>query len=689
MAPQESPGSDLEKTLMKGSSCVTLSMVIVREEDCLSSKILGHFSAGSQLKVLQLSEAKHGELLRAEVASSSLQGWITIRNTIGQALVGIEANKASRSTRLEDVTKGSQLESLRLMTLRAGEALSSECIGQLPAHTRITVMEMVEGPEGVLRRAKIATVESAQPKGGKMEGWASLSDSKGNVLVRIAASSKRPMVKESVDEGAALQKTKQSNLAMGLLGAARSGDFQKFKEIAEDVIREGDDSPTSPSRRRESPLDCCDIRGRTPLIYAAAFGSVSIVEFLLSTDEVYVNAMDDTQKTALHHAARHSQAEILRLLLRAGAMIEARDHNGCTALMFAAGTGNVAGLQVLLDKQANPTVEDYQGNSALSYAKDLNHNEIVEKLMAAGAVEEEAESEENSVQKNRKRRVRTETVAQADLEEAVAVALEVMEPGLSEEEQRRSAAEKRLRELKTGSSLRDLEAALEGAVQAGVADEDLLESANKRLEELQERDQALDHLLAAIDEIQQQKSKPVGIQGLASLEEALQKAKEKGVSEKDLERGQTAEGSDGADWAVGWLDVKQSEVLKEEEPKAKAREQLREAQENDSSALRDAIAAAKNAQLSEEEIAPFEELLRGAESKEAAEAALKKAQESRDISALKFALQQADFWRWHDAAALKKAQESRDISALKFALQQAREAGVDANVISEAEGVLK
>ena len=35
-----------------------------------------------------------------------------------------------------------------------------------------------------------------------------------------------------------------------------------------------------------------------------------------------------------------------------------------------------------------------------------------------------------------------------------------------------------------------------------------------------------------------------------------------------------------------------------------------------------------------------EELLRGAESKEAAEAALKKALESRDVSTLKFALQQ-------------------------------------------------
>lgn len=34
---------------------------------------------------------------------------------------------------------------------------------------------------------------------------------------------------------------------------------------------------TPPLRRREgAQLDCCDVRGRTPLIYAAAFGSVSI-----------------------------------------------------------------------------------------------------------------------------------------------------------------------------------------------------------------------------------------------------------------------------------------------------------------------------------------------------------------------------------------------------------------------------
>ncbi|CAE7664968.1 Psmd10, partial [Symbiodinium pilosum] len=97
--------------------------------------------------------------------------------------------------------------------------------------------------------------------------------------------------------------------------------------------------------RTNTLINRSDIRGRTALMYASAIGSRDIVDYLLSKGEVYVNAMDDTQKTALHHAAKCSKADILRSLLRAGAMIDARDHNGCTALMFAAGTGDVDGLQ--------------------------------------------------------------------------------------------------------------------------------------------------------------------------------------------------------------------------------------------------------------------------------------------------------------------------------------------------------
>ena len=154
----------------------------------LERTVTNQFIMYLRIHSISLNSPFFGEMNQLPPADI-IPGWITIRNTIGQALVGIEPNKASRSTRLEDawkpklqlvhpknwnvswicmmssgscsdmfeamfvcfdfyfflggdvqdvskttppwkcpsaeVTKGSQLESLRLMTLRAGEALSS------------------------------------------------------------------------------------------------------------------------------------------------------------------------------------------------------------------------------------------------------------------------------------------------------------------------------------------------------------------------------------------------------------------------------------------------------------------------------------------------------------------------------------------------------------------------------------
>ena len=108
---------------------------------------------------------------------------------------------------------------------------------------------------------------------------------------------------------------------------------------------------------------------------------------------------------------------------------------------------------------------------------------------------------------------------------------------------------------------------------AEVKNEELMSLAGKRIEELQERDTALDHLLYAIDELQH--GKVMGTQGLASLEEALQKAKEKGVLEKDIQQGQKA--------LLQKRLLTPFEVYEEELPRAKARQQLKDAQETDTS----------------------------------------------------------------------------------------------------------
>jgi len=537
---------------------------------------------------------------------------------------------------------GSQLEVLCMLLVRAGEALSSPFLDTLLPHSRIKVLELAPESASQQRRALVSTV-SVEPKEEHIQGWVSLCSSTGALLVRLAAgATKLPKaMKASAQEGKEESADANTRVQMvtKLLELARSGDLEAFKAIAEaGVLEPGTDrsglSPVSPTRHTKTLINRSDIRGRTALMYASAIGSRDIVDYLLSKGEVYVNAVDDTQKTALHHAVKSSKAEISRLLLRAGAMIDARDHNGCTALMLAAGTGDVDGVQVLLEKGANANARDYLGNSALSYAQDFNHQEVMDKLIQAGA--EDDEEEEDSVVKSRKKRVRAETVNQEDLEKAAALAVLDDDDGLTEEEQRRAGAHERLKEVLEGTALtRDLEAALEEATQAQVEDESLLSTARSRLQDLKDRDDASDHLMAALEEARQGCRGPENLQ---ALQEALEKAKAKGVAEKELQHGE--------------------QVLAEEMPRAQARQQLRDAQAKGSSALREAIALAKEARLPAEELQPFEELLSGAESKEAA------------------------------AAALRKATDARDVAALTFALQQAKEAGVDPELLATSEAVL-
>merc|ERR1712008_485081 len=83
------------------------------------------------------------------------------------------------------------------------------------------------------------------------------------------------------------------------------------------------------------------------LMYAAAFGHTSVVQYLLSrSKEVDVNLVDDSKKSALHHACKRvkqrrlaeydeEHAEIVDMLLEAQAQLEARDHDGRTAIMLA------------------------------------------------------------------------------------------------------------------------------------------------------------------------------------------------------------------------------------------------------------------------------------------------------------------------------------------------------------------
>ena len=85
-------------------------------------------------------------------------------------------------------------------------------------------------------------------------------------------------------------------------------------------------------------------------------------------------------------AAEVGNAEILKLLLDAGANADSPNPEGQTALMAVARTGNVEAAQLLLDHGATVDAkEKWGGQTALMWASARRHPEMMKFLIAKGA----------------------------------------------------------------------------------------------------------------------------------------------------------------------------------------------------------------------------------------------------------------------------------------------------------------
>lgn len=101
-----------------------------------------------------------------------------------------------------------------------------------------------------------------------------------------------------------------------------------------------------------------------------------------------VNQRDASSRTALHMAASRKSAEIVVLLLDAGADVDAEAD--ATAgrvhpLHWAANFGRAANVKALLEHGAKVDVVTLQGDTALLLAAKSGHVEVAEALLQAGA----------------------------------------------------------------------------------------------------------------------------------------------------------------------------------------------------------------------------------------------------------------------------------------------------------------
>jgi ankyrin repeat protein len=124
--------------------------------------------------------------------------------------------------------------------------------------------------------------------------------------------------------------------------------------------------------------------GFSALHLAVFFAHPSTAQLLLDRDaDVNAEADNSSHVQPLHSAAAGRSAECVRILLDAGADVDARQHGGYTALMEAALQGNEEMVRALLDAGADPGLTDDSGRSATDIADAEGYEEIADLLRSS------------------------------------------------------------------------------------------------------------------------------------------------------------------------------------------------------------------------------------------------------------------------------------------------------------------
>jgi uncharacterized protein len=156
------------------------------------------------------------------------------------------------------------------------------------------------------------------------------------------------------------------DFADALVDAARVGDVDRVREL----LNSG-----APLEGRQS--------GYTPLLTASSNLKADVVKLLLDAG-ADVNATTPLGESALFPPSRRGRVDIVRDLLEAGANPNIQDESGMTALMIAAAQGQGV-VRLLLESGASPKVVDKDGWSPLMWAAAHGDLEIVKTLVAAGS----------------------------------------------------------------------------------------------------------------------------------------------------------------------------------------------------------------------------------------------------------------------------------------------------------------
>ncbi|MDH4270606.1 MAG: ankyrin repeat domain-containing protein [Candidatus Aminicenantes bacterium] len=166
---------------------------------------------------------------------------------------------------------------------------------------------------------------------------------------------------------------------LALAGAGRS------QEVF-DLLRKGD-IPAVKASIDKSPrlVEARDSDGDTPLHYAALGGNVELINYFIDKG-AKLEPQNALLRTPLHLAAMNDRKDAVAVLLKRGAALETRDGHQRTALILCARErGQAPTGRVLIEAGADVNAVDSFGSTALELAAWRGKTEFIDLLLDKGA----------------------------------------------------------------------------------------------------------------------------------------------------------------------------------------------------------------------------------------------------------------------------------------------------------------
>ncbi|KAF4237524.1 hypothetical protein CNMCM8980_002427 [Aspergillus fumigatiaffinis] len=135
-------------------------------------------------------------------------------------------------------------------------------------------------------------------------------------------------------------------------------------------------------REKDLDLSCQDVNGFSPLIYSISLRRAGLTKMILSHPRPHADLRDCEDRTALWHAVRDENEDIVQLLLESGAGTRAK-HVGSGAqppLCLAASRGRPGMVQLLLELGWDVNEVDADGRTPLLLATEKGYLSVVRVL---------------------------------------------------------------------------------------------------------------------------------------------------------------------------------------------------------------------------------------------------------------------------------------------------------------------